>query len=228
MRQDLLDEINSLADSLANVSSWKTSKDAFGHIIIESKGIEKVAKKDYIYEFYCYMKIIEDLNKKTNQNIKFVIGNGIFPRNPASKTNRPYFVLEKDNSELFQICSGTQIQTIISDFKKAPDISFQKISSDPDLPNYEDVIAIYDAKYSESSSLKSFQEGQMVLFSDMIRLLNLQIAGDLTSYYTNFNEFKGNCLVTNKKSFTSDLNLLNYYKMVVIEDFDEVKKFRVI
>jgi len=228
MRKDLLDKINSFADSLAKVSTWKNSKDAFGNIIEYKNGVEKVSQSDYIYEFYCYMKIIEDLNKKSNQNVKFIKGNGIFPRKPVIKKNRPYFILEVDNKEIFQICSGTQIQTKLKNIKKAPDISFQSITSDDDLPSYNDILAIYDAKYSESKKAISFQEGQMVLFNRMIRLLRQENPTNIEIYYTDYIDFKGNCLITNKKSYTTDIDELNEEKITVIEYFDEKQKFNAI
>jgi hypothetical protein len=228
MRQDLLDKINDLAVSIAKVSSWSNSKDAFGHIIIDKKGVEKVAQKDYIYEFYCYMKIIEDLDKKPNHKIKFIKGNGIFPKKPVLKNNRPYFILKVDRKEVFQICSGTKIQTKIINITKAPDISFQSMTADDKLPSHKDILAIYDAKYSQSKNVNSFQEGQMVLFSDMIKLLKLKKPTDISMYFTDFKDFKGNCLITNKKSLTNDLDLLKYYKMTIIEDFDEKQKINVI
>ncbi|WKL48702.1 hypothetical protein Q1W71_02720 [Flavobacterium pectinovorum] len=223
MRQDLLDEINLLADSLAKVSAWKNSKDAFGHIIGEKK-----AQNNYIYEFYCYMKILEDLSKNPSHKINFIIGNGIFPRGPAPKSNRPYFVLEKDNIKIFQICSGTQIETKVPNIEKAPDISFQAMSSDPDLPNYEDILAIYDAKYSDSNSTKSFQEGQMSSFNKMIRFLEQDQPNIIHLYYTNFNDFKGNCLITNKQSYTDNKAELAEEMITVVEFFDQGETFRVI
>lgn len=228
MRQDLLNKINDLAVSLAKVSTWKNSKDAFGHIVTYESGKEKIAEDNYIYEFYCYMKIIEDLNKKANHEIKFVKANGIFPKKPVIKKNRPYFVLEVDKKEVFQICSGTQIQTKISNIKKAPDISFQSMTSDDDLPLYNDILAIYDAKYSESKKTISFQEGQMVLFNRMIRLLQKENPANIEKYYTDYIDFKGNCLLTNKKSYTTDIDELNEEKITVIEDFDDKKTFNVI
>lgn len=227
MRQDLLNEINLLAESLANSSVWKNSKDAFGHIVIYDNGEEKIAENNYIYEFYCYMKILEDLSKKPNHKIKFIGGNGIFPKNPVPKSNRPYFILEKDNVKIFQICSGTQIETKINT-KKAPDISFQAIHSDPNLPNYRDILAIYDAKYSESNSAKSFQEGQMTLFNRMIRLLEQNGTNPIDHYYTDFINFKGNCLITNKKSYTDNKAELDEEMITVVEFFDQGETFLVI
>lgn len=228
MRKDLLDEINSLADSLANVSIWKNSKDAFGHIIEEKDGVEKVAQKDYIYEFYCYMKIIEDLSKKTNHTIQFIPGNLVFPKSPSNKTARPYFILVVNGNAMFQICSGTKIQSKVPNIKKAPDISFQSIESDDDLPSHNDVYAIYDAKYSDSGAAKSFQEGQMALFSRMIRLLEQNGTTPIHGYYNHFTNFEGNCLITNKQSYTDDLEELAEEGITVVELFDKGKTFLVI
>lgn len=228
MRQDLLNKINDFSKSLAKVSIWKNSKDAFGHIVTYEKGKEKIAKEDYIYEFYCYMKIIEDLDKNPNHTVKFKNGNGFFPKKPATKKDRPYFVLEVDKKEVLQICSGTKIQTKLTNINKAPDISFQSMEADYELPSYKNILAIYDAKYSLSKNTNSFQEGQMVLFSDMIKLLKLKKPIDISIYFTDYKDFKGNCLITNRKTFTNDLVLLKYYKMTIVEDFDEKKKINVI
>jgi hypothetical protein len=228
MRQDLLNKINDLAVSLAKVSTWNTSKDAFGHIIKYNDGKEKIAEDNYIYEFYCLMKIIEDLHRNPNHKIKFIKGNGIFPRNPTSKKNKPYFVLEANNKEIFQICSGTQIQTVHTDVKKAPDISFQSMTSNNELPSYKDVLVIYDAKYSEAKGDKSFQEGQMALFNRMIRLLKLETPTQISYYFTHYSNFNGNCILTNKKSYTDDVAELRAESITVVQDFDENKIFSVI
>lgn len=228
MRQDLLDRINQIAKSLDKASKWKNSEDAFGHIVIDDRGTKKIAEDNYIYEFYCLMKIIEDLNKRTNHEIKFKNENGIFPKKPASKNNRPYFILEVDGKEIFQICSGTNIQTKLTNVTKAPDISFQTMESDSILPLCKDILAIYDAKYSDSKSAKSYQEGQMALFNRMIRLLELEKPKSIEKYLTDYFAFSGNCILTNGKSYTTDVNELKEEMITAVEDFDIGKTFNVI
>lgn len=229
MRQDLLNDINNFASSLAKVSIWHNSLDAFGHISESTpSGAKVIAKDDYFYEFYCYLKIINDLNSLTNNSIVFVKNNGVFPRGPAKKTNRPYFILEHNNKELYHIQSGTKIETEIKGKTKAPDISFQLPTADPDLPDYKDVHIIYDAKYSDGSKLKSFSESQMSDFNKMIRYLKTKKANKKVLPYNSYVDFIGNCLITNKKSYTIVLAELKKERITVVEDFDIGKKYNII
>lgn len=230
MRQDLLDSINGFAKTLAKVSVWKTSKDIFGHLLADKQKNQKEAQSNYFYEFYCYLKIIDDLNNDKNHQIFFVKNNGIFPKGPSKKTNRPYFQLldNNNNNAVYHIQSGTEIQTIIPDKTKSPDISFQKPTADQNLPSYKDVDIVYDAKYSDGIKLKSFSESQMSDFNKMIRYLKTKKAKKIILPYTQYSDFEGNCLITNKKSYTDKAMELKKEKMMVIEDFDIGKTFNVL
>ncbi len=228
-RQDLLDSINGFANTLAKVSKWHTSKDAFGHLLEDKKKDQKEAPSNYFYEFYCYMKVIDDLSKDIHHQIIFKKNNGIFPRKPSKKTGRPYFqLLDNYNNEIYHIQSGTKIETIVPGKTKAPDISFQKPNADPDLPSYNEVDILYDAKYSESNKLNSFSESQMSDFNKMIRYLKTTKAKKISLPFTQYSAFKGNCLLTNKKSYTNKKKELKKEKMMVIEDFDIGKSFKVL
>lgn len=228
-REDLLDSINGFANTLAKVSKWHTSKDAFGHLLKDKKNNQKEAQSNYFYEFYCYLKIIDDLNNDKNHQIVFVKNNGIFPRGPSKKTKRPYFqLLDNSYNEIYHIQSGTKIQTIVPDKTKSPDISFQKPYADPNLPSYKDVDILYDAKYSESKKLNSFTESQMSDFNKMIRYLKTTKAKKISLPFFQYSAFEGNCLITNKKSYTDKKKELKKEKMMVIEDFDIGKIFKVL
>lgn len=229
MRQDLLDQINKFSNSLAKVSTWHNSKDAFGHLTHNlSDGKKSIAADDYFYEFYCYLKVISDLNDNPDNQIDFIKNNGVFPRKTSKKTKRPFFKLTHKGVHLYDIQSGTKIETSIKGKQKAPDISFQKPNADPDLPSYEDVDIIYDAKYSASNNDKSFTESQMTDFNAMIRYIKTKKAKKIDLPYKTFTDFKGNCLITNKKSYTTNKGELKKNRITVVEDFDEGKTFNVI
>lgn len=229
MRQDLLNEINNFANSLAKISVWNSTNDAFGHLLVNSTIGNKVdAKEDYFYEFYCYLKILNDLNNQPNTTIKFVKNNGIFPRGPAYKRERPYFILNHNTKDLYHIYSGIKIETKVKEKFKAPDISFQLPTADPIFPNYKEVDIIYDAKYSVASNSKSFTESQMSDFNKMIRYLKTKKAPKKKLPYNQFKGFIGNCLITNKKSYTTIKKELKKERITVVEDFDIGKTHNVI
>lgn len=139
--QELIDQINSFASSLYDVSKWKTSSDPFGHI-------DPKTADNYVYEFYCYMRILEDL--QTNYKVRFVPGTNTFPKKSADKKNgwSRFDLYDKNNGTLlFQVCAGTNIEhTAIANYTVAPDISFQTDNS-PAEPNENHVLMIFDSKY---------------------------------------------------------------------------------
>lgn len=228
MRQDLIDSINNFSSSLAKVSTWSSSKDAFGHLLEIKASGRKVAQDNYFYEFYCYLKVLNDLNDHPDNEIIFEKKNGIFPRGPANKTNRPFFVLKNKSIEIYHIHSGTNIKTKIKGKTKAPDISFQSPDADPDLPTYNEVDIIYDAKYSDGSKSKSFSESQMSDFNKMIRYLKTKKAKRKVLPYKAYTDFVGNCLLTNKKSYSNNIGELKKERITVVEDFDEGKTHNVV
>jgi len=143
--------IRQLKKSIESLSKWDSSGKAFGHLRnLRNK------KTDRIYEFFCYIKIIDDLKK--NYDIELVEGiNGkIFPQGPASKKGWAKFILkDKINGNiLLQACFGTSVKLSASPKTTfAADISFQKSSANDD-PDERDVELIMDAKYKESNSTK--------------------------------------------------------------------------
>ena len=144
--RDLLDRIKTVAKDLDGLSKWQSSGSSFGHL----HGKER---DDYIFEFYCYVKILSDLKK--NYIVKLVPGTagGIFPKAPAKKDEGwSHFNLFEDNIHKFQVCCGTDIAvSSVIEVAYHPDISFQ-VHDSPDNPNETHVLLIMDAKYSKNKS----------------------------------------------------------------------------
>ena len=149
MQDELLNEINQVAIALEDASVWCNSEKPVAHV----KSREDERAKSYIYEFYCYMRIVADLME--NYVLEYIPGEGKFlhkfPQAPANKKGKPRFhVYEKKKSNekgslKFQLCAGTKIEGKFESENNHPDISFQKPKASED-PKFSDLIMIYDAR----------------------------------------------------------------------------------
>jgi len=212
-KSELLKQIHKLSEKLHFESKWYDRNEPFGHTNNDSED-------DYIYEFYCYLKILKDL--KTHYKIKYDKGNKGFPTKPAKKEGYSKFLLldKNSNNKLFQVCAGTKIikhNGKVSD-TDAPDISFQKSDAN-DNPNYNDVLMIMDAKYKLNPS-KKLTKPIIEQFATIVRDLKVENANTEPINFDNYKDLKGNCLITNglahKKKETYCKN--NFIKQV--EKFD--------
>ena len=120
-----INHLKQLRKSIEKLSKWETSGKAFGFI----KAVPN-AKEDYIYEFFCAMKVLEDLSLSHGITLKCSPQNHSykFPLKPGSKKNWARFlIMDKTNIiPIAQMCLGTEIK--ISSSPKTTfgsDISFQ-------------------------------------------------------------------------------------------------------
>lgn len=188
-------DINKLKEATRTMTRWDSTGQAFGHI----KNIKGKFKPYSMYEFFCLMKILEDL--RTNYNIQLIKGwkdKKIFPQSPAPKEGWSYFIIQNknDSTNCFQICYGTKIrlssapQTLIS-----PDISIQDVNSTPD-PDDSMVLLIMDAKCKEdfesSLSVELLHE-----FIQKVNALNTLGASFIDLFFNRLDHLKSNCLLTN-------------------------------
>ncbi len=196
---ELIDHINTFAYSLYDVSKWKTSSDPFGHI-------DSNTADNYVYEFYCYMRILEDL--QTHYKVRFVPGTKTFPKKPADKKNgwARFDLYDKNNGTLlFQVCAGTRIEhTDISNYTAAPDISFQTDNS-PDEPNEKHVLMIFDSKYKtgKNSNDKKIDISTLREFANIVGNLDLSATKSSQILLDKLQPLSGNCLISNGQVATN-------------------------
>lgn len=225
---ELMKEINAYTSKLGKASLWHGSQKSLAEVELEKA---KKFGEDYIYEFYCYLRVLLDLQH--NYSLRFVPGIDIFtykfPKAPAAKKGKPYFIAFEQNTgkPAFQICAATEIGT---PYKRspAPDISFQKADAS-DEPTYRDVLMIFDAKYIRSTSDKDkIGLNQFYYVSGMVR--DLQIA-DPSTCGIQFNELSaclGNCILTNGDAHCQEHEYVKSHNLKAVEHFDVGKIFKVI
>jgi hypothetical protein len=218
--KEYLDKIKNYSTILCKSAKWHNSGKAIGGLSIGTANA-----CDYIYEFFCYLVIIEDL--EVNYDLEYYSGTGgkqnLFPKAPSEKNGHPFFYLiEKGGTKkLVQICAGTKIESKLSE-KRAPDISFQKPSACLVDPKFTDVLMIYDAKRKRpSSSSKSIGESQYSYFAIMVKELELEKAASQTLCFTKFKLFNGNCLITNAKARRGKENDNTFHHLKEVENFDD-------
>lgn len=212
--------IKNYAEELKNCAVWHNSREAVG-CALDSENY-------YIYEFYCLMRLLNDLN--INYSIKYEAGKddkrNKFPKGPAPKKDRPYFkLLDKNGALLYQICAGTEIKVKAGEKTDSPDISFQLAESPLDEPSYEHVKLIMDAKYSES---KEVSKGSYNDFAMMIKKLDLENAKIINIKYDKLSGVIGNCLISNGKAYTDDVNYISDDALCEMEYFNEEDDFNII
>lgn len=212
-RQELLKKINTYSNTLIKKSQWYSHpKKPFGHI-----DYKKENKKNYIYEFFCYLKILKDLQK--NYEVKYIPGPEQFPMSPASKRNKSKFLLKDPQTkiDLYQVCSGVEINiSHIINYSIAPDISFQKPAAS-DTPDESDVLLIMDAKYKSNPRKNKLSVSQLRDFADCVndfRLINLP---SIVFHNTNF---LLNCILTNGIGDQNKQHFCIRKKMRLVEKFD--------
>lgn len=214
--KQLLRALDQYAKDLKSVSVWKSSRQILGNV--------KQGKDDFIYEFYCYIRIIVDL--KSNYNLNYCAGNGIkknmFPKKPCDKKGRPYFtLLDKKGKGIYQICAGSKIKVKHGNKYDAPDISFQSANA-TDSPTFSETKLIMDAKYCNVS------KGQYNDFAMMINNLNTVNAENEKLIFKELSGIKGNCLISFGETYTQDLDYIKSHHISAIEHFNQKNKFKII
>jgi len=136
--------INNLRTAIHSLSRWETSGKAFGYIQTVTDD-----KDDYIYEFFCAMKVLEDLSNNHRIVLKRGINGFVFPKKPGVKRMWARFVGydSTGTTEQFQVCLGVKIKITASPLTTfGSDISIQQAGTSDD-PYDSDILLIMDAKY---------------------------------------------------------------------------------
>ena len=222
--QDLIDSINSFATTLYDVSKWNTTSDPFGQI--DSKTAD-----NYVYEFYCYMRILDDL--QAHYDVRFVPGTNSFPKKPADKKNgwSRFDLYDKTNGKLlFQVCAGTNIEhSAIANYTAAPDISFQTGNS-PEEPNENNVLMIMDSKYKtgKNSDEKKIDISTLREFANIVRDFNLDVTKSSQIQLDQLKSLSGNCLLSNGQPATNHLPFCVHSKIKQVGIFTLHESFEVV
>lgn len=190
-----LEDINQLRIATQKLTTWESTGDAFGHF---SK-INSKPKGYNIYEFYCCMRIMEDLQQHYDIDlIPSIPGKSIFPEGPSPKAGWAYFTIKPKNktSTSYQVCFGTNIKISSSpNTHCAPDISFQNINSGDD-PNENDVELIMDAKFKKNRDTK-FSISTIHEFITIINNLGVKNASITDIRFNLLTDIRANCLISN-------------------------------
>lgn len=224
---NFIKHINQYTALLKEASVWHNSKEILAPIITEKN--TELASDNYIYEFYCYISIIVDL--QANYEIKFVPGKGDykykFPQAAAPKAGKPKFLAYNNNELQFQICAGTKIKSAFASEENHPDISFQAANASDD-PTLDDLILIMDAKFKER--FDSLPKTEVYKFGFIIGLFKLNAKPKLIVRFKKYVGFEANCLITNGKSYSdnSDVELLKYHFIKEVESFYPAAKFKIV
>ncbi|MBL7839646.1 MAG: hypothetical protein JNJ75_05870 [Cyclobacteriaceae bacterium] len=215
-------QIQNLKKATEALTKWESSGKAFGHYSnIEPKATNEEGA-DMIYEFYCLMRILEDLMH--NYEVTLVPGTKkgkIFPQKPGAKKGWAYFVIinKMDGNNKFQVCYGTNIKLSLAPRTTiAPDVSIQKYDSTDD-PDESMVELIMDAKFKYDDSTALPIE-QLHGFMQRVSALGVQAASSMTLAFNLLSGIKSNCLLTNGRALHNqhDYCVLNHIKQV--EQFD--------
>lgn len=189
-----ISDIKKLKKETEKLTTWESSKKAFGHF----KNIE-ASSDDRIYEFYCLLRLLEDLRKNYVVTlIPGAKGKKIFPLAPGNKIGWARFEIipKNKNHKKYQVCFGTSIKISCSPLTSiAPDISFQNIDATDD-PDEKMVQLVMDAKY-KSKKTSSIDISLIREFKAIINDLEIENASSVDILFNNLKDLKSNCLITN-------------------------------
>lgn len=165
-------------DEEIRLSAWlKRAARSLGKAAIwPATGRIFTAERDYIFEFYCFLRMIRDL--QVNYRIDYVPGSGktihCFPRKPANKSGRPRFDLyDKGTGQLlWQFCLGTKIKDVYGR-RRAPDISLQLSTASEDDPTHSDVQLAWDAKFKRERGMR-ISDADIACFSQVVEFMGLR------------------------------------------------------
>src|SRR4030095_6070630 len=220
-RNDLLNRINQFSKSLIVKSRWYKTNKPFGHIDYQKD------KRSYIYEFFCYLKILKDL--KSNYDLEYIEGDHQFPQSHSNKKDKSKFVIkEKITGKKYQVCTGTDINiSTIDDYTIAPDISFQKENATDD-PTEKDVLLIMDAKYKSNPTKSNLSISLLQQFAEIIVDLNVSAASTQPINFDKYKNLLSNCLLTNGTGLTDKDDFCKKKKMKQVVKFDVTGTYDVI
>jgi hypothetical protein len=226
---DILDQLNLATEELLDGCRWPS-----GALLAEvSASHDGTESKDFIYEFDCLTRIIEDLHQ--HQRVEFIEGFGenryCFPKSPGNKALWPRFLVRDriTDAPLMQVCVGTKISILLNDRYRAPDISFQVPMADLS-PSKVDVLLIYDCKYNEGSKRKhGLSLNQFSYFSQMVRDLDLTTSKRSYPFvYQSLKGLEGNAILTNGDRYSDDHDYHVHNHLKIVYHFDSGKTFGVI
>lgn len=185
--------LQTLRDSIEKLSEWESTREAFGFI-------ENVpdTNPDYIYEFYCAMRILDDLSNNHIIEIKPGVEGYKFPQNPGKKVNFAKFLIKNRDTRrvLFQFCLGVNIQLSASPLTTfGADISIHTSRSN-DVPDESDIVLIMDAKYKQSKNTK-LDISIIREFAQCIKDMKVPKDEIINLKFNRLMDLKGNCLITN-------------------------------
>ncbi|MBO9200610.1 MULTISPECIES: hypothetical protein [Niastella] len=185
-------KVRQLRKSIEKLSQWEGSGNAFGFV----EGISE-NKTNYIYEFFCAIKVLNDLN--THHNIKLCPGKKgyKFAINPGIKSEWAKFIISKSkssNEPLYDLCMGVSVKISMSPQTTfAADISIQDPNSED--PDESHVVLIMDAKYRKSSKA-TLDIGIIREFAQCAR--DMQVPKRLDGLkFNKLVDLASNCLLTN-------------------------------
>lgn len=185
--------INNLRNAIQSLSRWESSGKAFGYIQTVSDD-----KDDYIYEFFCAMKVLEDLSHNHTILLKRGIKGFVFPKKPGVKQMWARFVAYDltSSAEQFQICLGVKIKITASPQTTfGSDISIQQAGTGED-PFDTDMLLIMDAKYKWKDDTV-MDIGTIRQFAQCVNDMGVPKPGAAILTFRSHPEFNANCLFTN-------------------------------
>lgn len=220
-----LDTIRKYAEELRAASVWSSSRDAIADIEAISGATDQA---NYVYEFYCIMRVITDLARTYDVEIKNTSVRTVLPKSPQSKKkNFPYFEVRDKNTGdiLFQVVPGVKIigDTGTTD---SPDIQFHEGDAPLDA-DYKFVFMCIDAKYRHSLSGK-ITKSEFQLVSGMV--VNLDCTDNSKWSQIKFDNLVGlnaNCILTNGGPFTDNPAYHQKFWVKEVANFTEGKSYTV-
>lgn len=190
---DLIKQINDYATQLSKASLWEGTDLTLAPVEARNSDARGVF---YIYEFYCIMRIIDDLCE--NYEMIFVPGKDEFefkfPQASSNKEGKPKFSFYKNKKHVFDLYGGVYIRGEYDCEEDHPDISFL-LPNSPDDADENWLIMIMDAKFVTDFSRLGKTEPSV--FQCIVDRYKLKDAPRVGIKFSKLLGIEGNTLLTN-------------------------------
>ncbi|EMN5133204.1 hypothetical protein RVV79_006391 [Burkholderia contaminans] len=206
----LLSNLKIVESKLKMASIWNGDKTAVNAF-----------KNPYVFELLCLLQLCVHIEETKKLNIVKRNKDGmdlvILPKSPANKSNFSYIEVINPDGNIHECDLNPGINITDRDKKdRAPDISITAATGDS-TPTFNDVMEIWDAKYSENDSRLNDKEVSDFIYT--AQQLGFPRPPSALAKILSAKEFNRSGIITNAKRSTEPDSALSRHQLQEVSEF---------
>ena len=206
----LLSRLKTVESKLKMASVWNGDKTAVNAL-----------KNSYVFELLCLLQLCGHVEETKKLNIVKRRKKGkdlvILPKSPANKSNFSYIEVINPDGDIHEYDLNPGINITDRDKKdRAPDISITTTTGD-NTPTFNDVMEIWDAKYSDNNSRLNDKEVSDFIYT--AQQLGFPRPPSTLAKALSAKEFNRSGIITNAKHSTEPDAALSRHQLQEVSEF---------